>query len=92
MYLVYIKPEYIEPGFIKNNGKDVLLTSDFNQRLAMNTGTHTLSHLPTLVQVNNGCRLGSKSLQVRTSVTSRAGQAWGTLDVYLLSAVKGSGF
>lgn len=92
MYLVYIKLEYIEFGFIKNNGKDVFLISDFNQRFVMNIGIYILSYLFIFVQVNNGCRFGFKFFQVRTSVISRVGQVWGILDVYLLFVVKGFGF
>lgn len=51
-----------------------------------------MNYLSAPVQVNTGCPLGSKLLQVRmrmTVQTSLAGQAQVILNVYPLSAVKG---
>ena len=61
MFLVYVKQENTEPGFVGNNGKDVISVSDFKPCLKMNIGTHALSHLPPPVQVKTGCPLGSNS-------------------------------
>lgn len=95
MFLVYIKSENTEAGFIENNGKDVISVSDFKQRLKRSAGAHARSSLSTPMQVSTRCPLDPNFSRLRVRMAIRpgvAGQAHVILNPHAPPAVKGSGF